>query len=467
MIERLLIGFNRWKAWQRRTADRRVFTALMIVGGCTVVVKLVAFVKDAIVAYQFGTGDAMDAFLIALVLPQFAVTLIGASLNTALIPTYIQVREREGREAANRLMSSVMSIASLFLLGVSLLLALSASHVLPLLASGFSPNKLRLAESLYLPLLCTLLLYGVGTIWGAVLNAVNRFALVATVPLVTSLVTIGSVLALTNSYGVHALAFGAVGGALIETGLIGWWLHREDVSIVPQWSGMSPAIREVLGQYVPMVAGAFLMGGATVVSQSMAAMLDPGSVSVLTYAGKMTNLLIGIGATAVSTAFLPHFSRLTAAEDWQGVRRTLSTYSQFIFLLTIPAVALLSYFSEGIIALFFQRGAFTGADTRIVGHVQVMYLLQVPVYVVGMLFVRLVSALRANQLMMWGNVVNLLLCIVLTYALVHVLGVAGVALATSLIYFFNTSFLYVMSMRTLRRMQSLSGSQEKTFSSFQ
>lgn len=447
----LRLGLGRWKTWQEQSADRRVLTALMTVGFCTVVVKLAAFVKDAVVAYQFGTGDAMDAFLIALVLPQFAITLVGASLNTALIPTYIQVREQEGRLAADRLVSNVIVIAVLFLIALSLLLAVTATHVLPLLASGFSPEKLAQSRSLYVVLLCTLLLHGIGTIWGAVLNAVNRFALVAIVPLVTSVVTSVAVLASARSYGAHVLAGGAVVGALIETGLIGWWLQREGVPLMPRWEGMTPAVRQVLGQYVPMVAGAFLMGGTTVVSQSMAAMLEPGSVSVLTYANKVPSLLLGIGATAVSTAFLPHFSHLVAVSDWKGLRRAIETYSRLLFAVAIPVTAVLAYCSEPLIAVLFQRGAFTETDTRLVAPVQVMYLLQVPVYIVGMLFVRLVSALKANYLMLWGNVVNLSLCVLLTYVLVHFLGVAGIALATSSIYFFNTAFLFVMSRRMLRR----------------
>lgn len=450
MNHSLRIGLNWWKSLQAQSADRRLFAALVTVGSCTVLVKLVAFIKDALVAYQFGTGDAMDAFLIALLLPQFAITLVGGSLNTALIPTYIQVREQEGWPAADRLMSSVIVIAVLFLITLSLLLAFTATHVLPLLAGGFSAEKLAQARSLYLILLCALVLHGIGTIWGAVLNAVNRFALVAAVPIVTSFMTIALVLALARSYGAYALAFGVVGGALIETGFIGWWLLREGVSILPRWEGMTPAAKQVLGQYVPMVAGAFLMGSTSVVSQSMAAMLDPGSVSALAYGSKVTNLLLGIGATAVSTAFLPHFSRLVALADWGGLRQTISTYTRLLLMITIPTTALLIYFSEPIVAILFQRGAFMEGDTRTVALVQAMYLLQVPVYVVGMLFVRLVSALKANHLMMWINILNLSLCLVLTYVFIQWWGVSGIALATSIIYLVNTCMLSWMVLKMLK-----------------
>ncbi len=445
------IGLKWWNSWWTQSADRRLFAALLTVGSCTVLVKLVAFIKDAIVAYQFGTGDAMDAFLIALVLPQFAITLVGGSLNAALIPTYIQVREQEGLAAADRLMSSVIVIAVLFLILLSLLLAVTATHILPLLAGGFSTEKLAQSRSLYLILLCVLVLHGIGTIWGAVLNAVNRFALVAAVPIMTSLMTVTAVLTLARPYGAYALAFGMVGGALIETGLIGWWLVREGVPLLPKWEGMTPAVRQVLWQYVPMVAGAFLMGSTSVVSQSMAAKLDSGSVSTLTYGSKIANLLLGIGATAVSTAFLPHFSRLVAIGDWVRLRSTVATYSRMFFMVTIPVTAILIYFSEPVVAILYERGAFTETDTRMVASVQAIYLLQVPVYVVGMLFGRLASALNANHLMMWGNVLNLSLCIVLTYVFIQWWGVIGIALATSTIYFVNTSVLSWTVLRIMKR----------------
>jgi putative peptidoglycan lipid II flippase len=183
----------------------------------------------------------------------------------------------------------------------------------------------------------------------------------------------------------------------------------------------------------------------------MAAKLDSGSVSTLTYGSKIANLLLGIGATAVSTAFLPHFSRLVAIGDWVRLRSTVATYSRMFFMVTIPVTAILIYFSEPVVAILYERGAFTETDTRMVASVQAIYLLQVPVYVVGMLFVRLASALNANHLMMWGNVLNLSLCIVLTYVFIQWWGVIGIALATSTIYFVNTSVLSWTVLRIMKR----------------
>jgi len=446
----LKLGLQRWSTWQDRSVNRRILAAMVTVGGFTALVKLAAVAKEMTIAYQFGTGDELDAFLIALLLPQFAINLIGGSLNAALIPAYIQVREQEGQWAAQRVLSSVMVLSVGFLTVLSVVLALTASYILPLVASGFAAEKLALTHSLYYVLLSTLVLSGLATTWGAILNAENRFALAAVVPVATSIVTVLLVIVMAKHWGIYALAIGAVGGALIEAGLLGWGLTRDGVSLVPRWCGTCPAVKQVLAQYAPMVAGAFLMGGTGVVSQSMATMLGSGSVSALAYGNKLTNLVVGIGAVAVSTAVLPHFSRMVTVKDWHGLRHTLGTYTRLLLAVSLPVTLALIYFSEPMVAVFFQRGAFTEADTHLVSQVQTIILLQVPVYVVGMLFVRLISALKVNQVMMWGNVINLFVCIVLNYVLMQRFGVIGIALATSLMYLISCCFLMLVSLRLMK-----------------
>lgn len=451
MTNTIQVGLRRWATWQAGSVNRQLFAAMMTVGGLTGLVKLTAFAKDIIVAHQFGTSDALDAFLIAYLLPQIFINLIGGSLNAALIPTYIQVREQEGAKAAERVFASVMLVTSGFLLATSLVLALTASVSLPILASGFSPEKLTLAISLYCMLLVTLVLNGLSTTWGAVLNAGNRFAIAAMAPMATSIVTVFMILNTTTHWGIYALAGGTVGGALIEAGLLGWGLAREGVSLVPRWWGLSPAVKQVLKQYSPTVAGAFFMAGTSMVSQAMAAMLSPGSVSSLAYGSKVTNLILGMGAVAVSTAVLPHFSRMVATSDWHNLRHTVMTYMRLLLIITLPMVLVLSYFSAPVVAMMFQRGAFTQADTQVVSEVQAMYLLQVPPYMLTMLLVRMIASFKANHLLMWAAFINLSATTIFTYFFMQWFGVVGIALATSVSFLMSCCFLLLVSLRLMKQ----------------
>src|SRR4029078_7629041 len=93
------------ESWREGSVNRRIFSAMMTVGVMNSVVMLVSSFRDLVVAHQFGVGDNLDAFLVAYLLPATAVSVVAGSLNAALIPTLIQVREQEGKEASQRLFS--------------------------------------------------------------------------------------------------------------------------------------------------------------------------------------------------------------------------------------------------------------------------------------------------------------------------------------------------------------------------
>ena len=48
--------------------------------------------RELAVAYQFGTGDALDAFIIAFLPASFAIDVQIAAFSAALMPTFIRVR---------------------------------------------------------------------------------------------------------------------------------------------------------------------------------------------------------------------------------------------------------------------------------------------------------------------------------------------------------------------------------------
>ncbi len=200
-----------------------------------------------------------------------------------------------------------------------------------------------------------------------------------------------------------------------------------------------------------MVAGALMMGSTGLVDQSMAAMLGPGSVSVLNYGNKISSVVVTIGAMAVSTAVLPQFSRMVAAGLWANVRNTIKTYTRLIFFITIPLSFIMILTSQALVSLLFQKGAFTASDTLQVASVQSLYILQLPFYVCGMLFVRLISAFKANHILMWGTAISFVLNISLDYLFMKRLGVPGIALSTSVVYLVSFCYLWWMSSRLLSK----------------
>ncbi len=97
-------------------------------------------------------------------------TPVPGSNSSALIPTYIELREAEGPDASKRLYETVLAAAAGLLLVVAIVLAALAPWVLRLLASSFGAPKLELTRALFLLMSPIIPLSALGMIWRSILN---------------------------------------------------------------------------------------------------------------------------------------------------------------------------------------------------------------------------------------------------------------------------------------------------------
>src|SRR5258708_4099097 len=91
-----------------RHLSGRVLWQMATVGVSTGVVKVAGAAKVVLMARAFGMSDGLDAYLIAFVLPSFVSDTLSGSLPSALLPAFIEAREKQGRAAALRLYASVL-----------------------------------------------------------------------------------------------------------------------------------------------------------------------------------------------------------------------------------------------------------------------------------------------------------------------------------------------------------------------
>jgi putative peptidoglycan lipid II flippase len=435
------------------TVNRRIFHAAATVGVIGVGVKLVATLKELAIANYFGRGDSVDAFLLALMIPAFVVALICGSLNAALIPTYIDVREREGPLEAQALLSGSILWSQFFVLAIAAILALSAPYLFRAIAPGFPPAKLALATWLFYALLPTVILSGISVNCAAVLNASRCFWLPALTPMLNPAFMIAFLLG-SRTLGIWACPLGLDIGSLCECVVLIAALWQRGIHIAPRWRQANPALRQVRAQYIPLLFGAVLTCGVTIVDQTMAARLQPGSVAGLAYGNRIVNVVVGLIALSLSAAIIPFFSEMVTRQQWTQCRHTLFTYTRLIACMTIPLCLVLVLFSHPLVRLLFQRGAFTPADTSVVARVQAMYALQIPFYAVGLLYIRLLTALKRNDLVMVSSLLNLVLDVVLNVVCIHFFGLPGIALSTSLFYVGSLIFAVVMCMRVLSKISA-------------
>lgn len=431
--------------------NRRILRAAASVTAAGIAVKLAATGKEVVVAALYGRSDSMDAFLAALLIPNLLVNLIAESMNQALIPTLIRVRLLEGHARAQQLLSSATLWLCLLLAGAAAVMAASARAVVPLIAWNFAPAKLDLAIRLFYALLPCVVLGGIAANCTAVLNTRDRFALPALAPALIPLATVAGAIALHHVLGIWALAIATVAGFALHAAVMALSMPSQGYAFRLHWHGMNEPTREVAHQYGPVFLSSIVASGGLLVDQAMAARLPAGSVSALVFAGRFIAVATSLLAGAVSCALTPAFSTLVARRDWNACRATLGAWVRRTALVSAPIAALLIAASRPLVRLTLQHGAFAARDTAVVAPVLAMYALQIPFFVVSRVHYRFIVAMRRTDIVFYCGAINLALDVVLNLILMRLMGIAGIALATSLWTICTCALLWFWSRRLLAR----------------
>jgi putative peptidoglycan lipid II flippase len=413
------------------TINRRIFATAVTVGAMNGVVMVVAVLRDLIFAYRFGTGEIVDAFLMGLLVPTMAVQVVGTSLGLAIVPEVIRLHGHSDRAESDSLSSSTTIIGLGLLLSLSVILLLLRHPLTAVLTAGFDAERARLTSFFFLGFLPCIVVQGWSAFLGGLLNATNRFAIVALAPMLRPF-SLCVVLAVDwGAASAAVLLGGYLAGAIAEAGLVTVAAARAKLSFRPRWGGLTEPLRRVLREFVMVVIGSGILSAAILADQYFASVAGPGGVAAYGYGSKIISVLIGAGALPLGVAILPYFAVQVREGQWPQLRSVLVHWSWIVLALSVPVAALLWFYSYDLVRLTFQRGAFSAEDSRLVATIQMYLALQLPFYLCGMLYVRVLISLQRNGLVALVALVNAVTNIGGSVLLLGPLGVVGIAFAAS------------------------------------
>lgn len=397
----------------------------------TALSRVLGLVRDGSIAYVFGASAGYDAFLVALYIPQALRQVLGeGGLAAAFLPVYARAQERGEGEALAR---SALLVLLVLLPAVCGLGALLAPAYVPVLAAGFPPETMAQGVALARWLFPLIGFISLAALAGGILNAHGWFFLPALAPALLNVGMIAGAVALARltQPPVLGLALGALAGGGAMVVLLLPPLRPLVRGSTPLWPP-HPALREVGWRLLPSL-GSFLVAELNgLVDNRLASYLAPGSIATLQYAMRLFQLPLGILAVSVSTAALPQLSRRAAQGDRAGFRSALSQGFALTAALLLPATAGLFVLGTPIVALLFERGAFTAHDTARTSAALAGYLAGLWAYALVYLFSRAWFALGRPLRPLVAGAVALGVNVGLNLWWVGVWGTFGLALATGI-----------------------------------
>ena len=429
-----------------------------IVGLATLTSRVLGLVRDQALAYRFGAGDRMDAFLVALRIPNLLRELFAeGAMNAAFVPVFTRRLTREGREAAWRLGARLVNALAV-VTGVMVTAGIVFAEPLTrLFAADYQdvPGKFELTVQLTRVVLPFFTLVAIAAACMGMLNSLRRFFVPALSPAAYNVCLIAATLVvvpLMPEDGMDPIA--AVAAAVLAGGagqIAAQWraLRREGFRWRPALDPGDRGLREVVGLMGPAtVAGAALQVNLAV-NTYLATGEGTGAVSWLTAAFRLMYLPLGVLGVSIATVTLPAVSRHAAAGDLAAVRETVSRGLRLMLAVMVPAAVGLAVLATPVVRLVFEHGEFTAADTPATASALVCYAPGIVGYAAVRLTAPVFYAFGNSLTPALVSVVAVALNVVLNLVLVRIMGYPGLALGTALASWFNAGALLALLHRRL------------------
>ena len=419
-----------------------------VFGLATITSRVLGLVRDQVLAYYFGAGNAADAFRVAFRVPNLVRDLFAeGAMSAAFVPTFTRLLTLHGRDRAWHLASSVINALLIVTSVIVVASMIFAEPLVRIFASEFAavPGKIELTVHLARIMLPFLTMVAVAAALMGMLNSLGHFFVPALAPAmfnVASIIVAVTFIPLAGRWGVEPIAIVAVGTLVGGMGqlLIQWPpLRREGFRYRPVLDVHDEGLRQVLLLMGPGTIGMAATQINVFVNTILATGEGTGAVSWLDFAFRLMYLPIGLFGVSIATAATPAVSRMVAEGDFARIRSTLAGAISLMMLLNVPAMLGLIVLARPIVAVIFERGRFTPADTAATAAALQLY----AVGLVGYSIVRIVSptfyALRRSRVPVMVSVASVIVNIVLNLTLVRVMGFRGLALGTSITAILNAS----------------------------
>ena len=371
--------------------------------------------RDLFVAYIWGTTEPISNFMAALILPVIIMSVAANSLSSVLLSRYLKNKkvmpESDLRGFINNIFGlTIVTFASLFLLSLSV-----------------TWNQ---QDAIYLAIYG--LIFAITAVPRTVLIAEGQDRPILIAPIIALIIGLIFLDLTYQSTGIRALALAYVTIAAVEFAILMIALRRRGLGLSFCMGRLNDFVL-FRNEFSFVATSSILMSISIAIDQAIARSIGTNSLPHFNYATKIPAMVIGIGSGILSLYFYPRITTLIAEAKQDALKSHLKTFFIIIFGFLLPVCLLGVIFSNSIVQMIFERGAFSSDDTYAVGDVQKFLLLQLPPYFICILASQMLVTLGRAKFIFQVAILNTALKAMASVGLAQAFGLPGIGLANFLV----------------------------------
>jgi putative peptidoglycan lipid II flippase len=427
--------------------DNRFLVQATRLGGLTLASSLLGFVREILIAREFGATHLTDSYLVALSVPMLIYALFfGSGLNVSLVPRLANLLS-DNPSGGRRVFAQFLSGAAVWSVLATCLILLFPGIFVRIFAPGIasSPITVGFVRSLA-PLL---FLFVISFALGSFHCARDRASQWGLITLVQNATFVLFLLLLGRLWGIKVLLIGTIGGALLSflvQARATWADGFRESWVNPFLPGEG---NRILASMVPFalvlgVGGDFGTAQADIfLIRFFASRLAPGSITLLALGNKLMALPVLLIGAALGLALLPSLSISVSKQDQAEANGKFARAISYGFLLICPIALIYLDLGVPIAHMVFGRTALRPAQLDELGGILSAYAGAALGLVVSYILNSYLAALRRTQALIGAATLTVVVDALLMWILCGPYLTRGIAMAISAGSFFYCTLLAV------------------------
>lgn len=406
-----------------------------------VLVKIIGFIKQIILAAVFGTSFEVDVYYLSSGFVGGIAQMLFGAISVAMLPIYTEYLVNEGRTSASRYVSKVLKFALSLAIMMAVFILSFANVISPLIAPSYSEGQLTIVNRDIRIFTLAVFFYCLSNIFSIVLDVEKIFIPYRISGIINSISFIGAALLLENTLGDKAL----IVAALVSWGfqLLNVYLAaRKHFSYTNEGSALSlfydEDIHSLVKLFIPMLIGNAIVEINDLVDKTISTGLATGSLSALSYSQILKEFVVFIFVTSLGGILFSYISSYIAQKREEMVSNFLNKTITILIMVLVPVSIYVFLYAHDIVRVAYMRGNFDMQAVELCASA-------LKGYAIGFCFIAIRECMNkthyayqdTKQPMINGAIA---VCgnIVFSILLSRKLGIAGVTVSTSISAFISS-----------------------------
>lgn len=401
--------------------------------------RAIGFIRDMLIAKNFGAGMYTDAYNMAVSVPEIVFTLVGLAISTAFLPMLSKVKAKNGKKEMYNLANNVINILFVVSLLFFVITSIFSKEIVDIF--GFSQETSLLATRLLKITLLNLLFLSINACFTSLLQVNEDFIIPSILGLFFNLPMIIYLL-LYKNHDIVGLTIANVIGNFFRVVVQIPSLIKHDYRYKVLINFKDERLKAIIILVIPVIIGAGANSLNLVVDKYIASNFPDGSVSALDYAQKLIIFINTIITTSVTSVVYPLMANMRNNEDNIGFLNMLKKSIIYLAILLIPITIGLIIFNRDIVKIVYERGEFTEYAVNLTT-------LALLGYAFGIFFTGLRDILNSTLFSMGktkittkNGIIGVIINIIFSVILSRYMGIMGIALASVIAMILTSSLLF-------------------------